>query len=80
MDGLEAEQGGGMGWGDTGSEREGRDTGGEGTRTGSVQEVAFELRIEGGEAASSKGVFQVKNMPNSGDSKGQGQVKSSWPV
>lgn len=54
--------------------------GGEGTRTGSVQEVAFELRIEGGEAASSKGGVQVKNTPNSGDSKGQGQVKSSWPV
>lgn len=54
--------------------------GGEGTRRGSVQEVAFELRTEGGEGASAKGGVQVKNPPNSGDSKGQGQVKSSWPV
>ena len=51
-----------------------------GNRRGSVQEVAFELRIEGGEGASSKGRFQVKNTPNSGNGKGQGQVKSSWPV
>lgn len=50
--------------------------GGEGTRRGSVQEVAFELRIEGGEGASSKGRFQVKNTPNSGDSKGQGPRSS----
>ena len=53
--------------------------GGEGTRRGSVQ-VAFELRTEGGERASAKGGVQVKNPPNSGDSKGQDQVKSSWPV
>lgn len=54
--------------------------GGGGTRRGSVQEVAFELRVEGGEGASSKRRFQVKNTPNSGNGEGQGQVKSSWPV
>ena len=44
--------------------------GSEGTRKGSIREVAFEPRLEGGEGASLKDAVQVKNIPNAGGRRG----------